>query len=91
MKLDEPSVVPVTPRSAPITITASDRLRTLIMHVLPHHVLSAMMHTATRIRARAWKNWQIHWFIKRNGVDMDIAQVQGADQFEHFNAYFTRQ
>lgn len=49
------------------------------------------MHAATRIRARSWKNWQISWFIRRYQVDMDIACIQQAEDFEHFNAFFTRE
>lgn len=84
MKFEKPSALGVP-------ITVGDQLRSKLMHVLPHHVLSAMMHTATRIKARAWKNWQINWFIQRYAVDMDIAQIKHADQFEHFNAFFTRE
>lgn len=62
-----------------------------LMHVLPHHLLSAAMHTATRIRARTWKNWQINWFIRRYGVDMDIAKIQNPESFENFNTFFTRE
>ena len=51
-----------------------DRLGVLPMYALPHHLLSSLMLSATRIRLPAWKNWQIRWFIRRYGVDMSIAQ-----------------
>jgi phosphatidylserine decarboxylase len=66
------------------------RLRVRLMYLLPHHLLSAAMHHATRSRARCWKNWQINWFIKRYRVDMDIAHIKRAESFENFNAFFTR-
>ncbi|MFT5509877.1 MAG: phosphatidylserine decarboxylase [Hyphomicrobiaceae bacterium] len=70
--------------------SAWQRFRVRLMYTLPHHLLSAAMHTSTRIRARAWKNWQINWFIQRYRVDMDIAQRRSPEDFEHFNAFFTR-
>jgi len=70
--------------------SAWERWRVRLMYALPHHVLCAVMHTATRIRARSWKNWQINWFIKRYRVDMSIAQLRYAESFENFNTFFTR-
>ena len=67
-----------------------ERLRVRLMYALPHHVLSAAMHAATRIRARSWKNWQINWFIQRYRVDMDISRLKDRQSFENFNAFFTR-
>lgn len=48
------------------------------------------MRHATRARLRAWKNWQIRWFIRRYGVDMGIARTSDPRAFADFNAFFTR-
>lgn len=68
----------------------ADRLSAAALHALPHHLLSALMRAATRVRLAAWKNWQIRWFVHRYGVDMDLAEVRDPRAFEHFNAFFTR-
>jgi len=68
----------------------ADRLRAAGMYALPHHLLSALMHRATRVRAAAWKDWQIQWFVRRYGVDMALAAQQDAGAYPDFNAFFTR-
>lgn len=65
-------------------------IRTAAMRALPHHLLSALMRHATRVRLPIWKNWQIRWFIRRYGVDMSIAHVPDPLLFEDFNTFFTR-
>jgi len=78
----------IPPFEPPASVWA--RLRVRLMYALPHHLLSAAMYAATRIRARSWKNSQIKWLIRRYSVDMGIAQTQHAEGFENFNAFFTR-
>ncbi|MBF2760924.1 MAG: phosphatidylserine decarboxylase [Ectothiorhodospiraceae bacterium AqS1] len=53
-------------------------------------LLSRLMLRATRIRFGPWKNWQIRWFIRRYGVDMNIAEEPSPIAYPHFNAFFTR-
>lgn len=60
------------------------------MHVLPHHALSWLMRVATRIRLRAWKDWQMRWFIDRYQVDMSLAERPDPRTYSHFNEFFTR-
>jgi phosphatidylserine decarboxylase len=68
----------------------AERLPLAVLRALPHHLLSAVMRHATRVRLRAWKNWQIRWFIRRYGVDMGIACASDPRSFADFNAFFTR-
>jgi phosphatidylserine decarboxylase len=64
--------------------------RVLLQHVYPKRLLSALMYRATRIRFSPWKNLQIHWFIRRFGVDMSASEVQNPGAFKDFNSFFTR-
>jgi len=66
-------------------------MRAAALHALPHHLLSSAMRHATRARLTAWKNWQIRWFIRRYGVDMNIARNSDPRSFVNFNAFFTRE
>jgi phosphatidylserine decarboxylase len=70
--------------------TWGDYLRALPQYFYPKRLLSALMFRATRIRFAPWKNWQIRWFIRRYGVDMDIAAEADADAYADFNGFFTR-
>lgn len=60
-------------------------------NLLPHHALSAIMRTITRIQFRPFKNWGIRRFIRKYDVDMQVAQIQDVEQYPDFNAFFTRQ
>jgi phosphatidylserine decarboxylase len=70
--------------------TWGDYLRALPQYLYPKRLLSALMFRATRIRFAFWKNWQIRWFIRRYGVDMDIAAQADMDAYADFNDFFTR-
>ena len=70
--------------------SAWDRFRVAPQYALPHHLLSALMHAATRVRLTAWKDWQIRWFIRRYGVDMTLARQPEPTRYTHFNEFFTR-
>jgi phosphatidylserine decarboxylase len=48
------------------------------------------MYTVTRARIRWWKNAFIRWFIGQYKVDISQAQITDPQQFENFNAFFTR-
>ncbi|MGH8760644.1 MAG: phosphatidylserine decarboxylase, partial [Burkholderiales bacterium] len=60
------------------------------LYLLPHHALSRLMLVATRLRFRPWKDWQIRWFIRRYGVDMDSVAESDARVYPEFNSFFTR-
>ena len=71
-------------------MTISDFFKTLPQYMLPQHMLSHLMYALTRCRLRAWKEWQIRWFIRRYGVDMSIAAQPDPLAYETFNSFFTR-
>lgn len=79
-----------TRREGAETASWLDYPRACYQHVLPHHLLSTMMHHATRIRFAPWKNWQIRWFCARYGVRMDEALEPRARGYPDFNSFFTR-
>lgn len=56
----------------------------------PHQPLSRLMHRLARIKFSPWKNWQIRWFIRRYAVDMTVTPRQNAEDYTHFNEFFTR-
>jgi len=56
----------------------------------PKHLLSALMYRATRVRFGPWKNWQIRWFVRRYGVDLDAIERSDPRAYPDFNSFFTR-
>ena len=68
----------------------SDHLFALWQYVVPHHLLSRMMGKLTHSRVNWIKLTYMRLIIKRFGVNMDEAAQQDLNQFEHFNAFFTR-
>jgi phosphatidylserine decarboxylase len=77
----------------PRTCTASwqDYLKSLPLYLLPHHAISRLTLRLTRIRAHWFKNAFIRWFAERYDVNWSEALHQQAEDFEHFNAFFTRE
>lgn len=69
---------------------ARNWLNCLPLYLLPHHALSRLMLVATRLRFRPWKDWQIRWFIRRYGVDMDSVAESDPRVYPEFNSFFTR-
>ncbi|MGE5138429.1 MAG: archaetidylserine decarboxylase [Rudaea sp.] len=68
----------------------SDHLEVSYQYLLPKRSLCRLMHAATRLRVRWWKNALIRWFVRHYGVDMSLAQKTDPRAYEHFNAFFTR-
>ena len=62
-----------------------------IQYLLPHHLLSGMVHWFMRIRIKAVKNVQIALISEMAGVDWSESKLQSVSDFEHFNAFFTRE
>ncbi|MDX1492133.1 MAG: archaetidylserine decarboxylase [Pseudohongiellaceae bacterium] len=67
------------------------RLFLLLQHIVPHHALSRVVGKIAQCRWRPVKNAFINWFIKRYKVDMGEALYSNSSDFEHFNAFFTRE
>ncbi|HHM05368.1 MAG TPA: phosphatidylserine decarboxylase [Gammaproteobacteria bacterium] len=59
-------------------------------YLTPHHLLTRLMLRATRVRAAWFKNWQIRWFVKRYGVNLDETPETRPEAYPCFNAFFTR-
>lgn len=62
----------------------------LLQYVLPHRLLTTIVHWATRWGWKPWKNFLIDQIVARYDVNLDEAQISDRDQFENFNAFFTR-
>lgn len=58
--------------------------------LLPQQWLSRLMLALTSWCWRPWKNFQINWFIRRYGVNIEEAEQTSVDAYENFNAFFTR-
>ena len=61
-----------------------------LQYLLPHHVLSSLMHRVTRWRWRPWKDLLIRKAIDLYKIDMDLAAESDPSAYPHFNAFFTR-
>ncbi len=68
-----------------------DYLKSLPLYLLPHHLISRLTLRLTRVRARWFKNALIRWFADRYRVNWDESLHRVPDDFEHFNAFFTRE
>lgn len=75
------------------TRTASwqDYIKSLPLYLLPHHAISRLTLRLTRIRVRWFKNAFIRWFAGQYLINWDEALYQQPEDFEHFNAFFTRE
>jgi len=62
----------------------------LSQYVLPHHMISRLTGYLAETRIGWLKNLLINAFIQRFQVDMRDAQIEQAEGYEHFNAFFTR-
>lgn len=67
-----------------------DYLKALPQYLLPHHALSRLLGHLTHARSRGFKNWFINNFARLYKLNMDEAASANADDYEHFNAFFTR-
>lgn len=68
-----------------------DYFKSLPLYVLPHHIISRLTLRLTRIRVRWFKNVFIRWFARQYRVNWNEALHQQPEDFEHFNAFFTRE
>jgi len=68
-----------------------NQLIVFIQKLLPHHPLSRLMQTITRIRLPLFKNTFIRIFIRLYNVDMSEAVQPEPEHYPHFNGFFTRE
>ncbi len=62
-----------------------------IQYLLPHHLLSSVVHWFLRIRVKTIKNLQIALISEVAGVDWSESKLKSASDFDCFNAFFTRE
>ncbi len=67
-----------------------DRLFAIWQYPVPHHLLSRLMGKLTHCRHQWVKLTYMRLIIKRFGVNMNETEEQDLNNFEHFNAFFTR-
>jgi len=62
----------------------------IFQYILPHRLLSRFMYHLMRIRFKPIKNFTLNRMIKAFNINMDEALSKDYDDYEHFNAFFTR-
>ena len=67
-----------------------EKLFATLQYVIPHHLVSRLVHYFVECRAPWFKNALIRWIIKHYDVDMSEAQNETPESFVHFNDFFTR-
>jgi phosphatidylserine decarboxylase len=68
-----------------------EKLLTGFQYLLPHHLLSRLMHAFMRIRFKPVKNLQIAIVGGLAGVDWSEAKSQDSTDYGCFNEFFTRE
>ena len=68
----------------------TEKLFALLQLILPHHALSRLVGALARSETPWIKTLFIDTFRKRFAVDLAQAEIEDADQFDSFNAFFTR-
>jgi phosphatidylserine decarboxylase len=67
-----------------------DKLFVTLQYLIPQHALSRLVGMLARSEVPWIKTIFINIFMKRFGIDLSEAQIEDPDQFETFNAFFTR-
>lgn len=67
-----------------------EKLFGLLQLILPHHLLSRLVGALARSETPWIKTTFINLFRKQFQIDLKEAQIEDADQFASFNAFFTR-
>jgi len=68
----------------------SDQLKTLPQYLIPHHLLSRMVHKFTRLKLGKTTQWMIQRFIRLYNIDMSIVENPNIQDYASFNEFFTR-
>ncbi len=65
-------------------------LALIFQYILPHRLLSRLMYYLMRIRNKSIKNFTLNRMIKAFDINLEEAASKDYDDYEHFNAFFTR-
>lgn len=68
-----------------------EKLLAGFQYLLPHHLLSRLVYAFMRIRLAPVRNTQIALIGSIVGVEWAEAKIENISEFEHFNAFFTRE
>ena len=63
----------------------------LLQYLVPQRLMSGVVRWATHVRWRPWKDFLIDTIARSYGVDRDEALSADNRDYEHFNAFFTRE
>ncbi|MCX7554435.1 archaetidylserine decarboxylase [Marinicella sp. S1101] len=66
------------------------QLALVFQYILPHRLLSRLMYYLMRIRFKPIKNMTLNLMINKFNINLDEAASKNYDDYEHFNAFFTR-
>lgn len=72
------------------SIGIAGRLFVILQYLIPHHMLSWLMHQLTRVEWLPLKNLMIKRAIALYKVDMSEALESDPEKYSSFNAFFTR-
>lgn len=67
-----------------------ERVFATFQSLLPTRAISAFMFRLAQSRNRAFKNALMRWFMHKYAVDLGEAEYHDVNDYEHFNAFFTR-
>lgn len=62
----------------------------IFQYILPHRLLSRLMYFLMRIKYKPIKEFTLKRMIKKFNINLDEAASDNYDDYEHFNAFFTR-
>ncbi|MGK9172044.1 archaetidylserine decarboxylase [Yokenella regensburgei] len=71
-------------------MSLKDHIFGLVQYLVPQHLLSRLMGSLADCRISWFKKIIIAWFVHRYNVDMSDALVEDIEEYESFNAFFTR-
>ncbi|WP_420286908.1 archaetidylserine decarboxylase [Enterobacter sp. BNK-9] len=67
-----------------------DHFFVLVQYLVPQHLLSRFIGCLAGCRILWFKRAFITWFMRRYNVDMSDALIENIEEYENFNAFFTR-